>query len=392
MTAMAKKDGNADKTAFDPDKFMSKTELKAALAVAEGGAIPFAIAMTKDRQGLIWLARHGKPKAMRDALIDEAEKAGAELDDASVRHGRASVGAGSNLVTFKVIKEAPGALWAPIQKRLRTVGYGLLDIVTDTNVDNEADATDTAAAGAAPQSAASGAPAPEAPTPAAPAPAAPAQPPAADPAAALAGLRESYKKLLTAIPAVLAITPALKDNLVSIATAAKAALDRSDIDVARDLIATLDGEIHAAPTRADTTAPNATAIADKARMAWDACLSIAAREAGKLRAEITAAYSGHGFGAEVDAFFTSRIDPAIQRLEDSELVATLAAASRSADPQERRRLLADGVRIVETLQSMIDHDPVIARLDDNPFTSVAIARTAKATLGTLRKTLQSAVG
>jgi hypothetical protein len=202
------------------------------------------------------------------------------------------------------------------------------------------------------------------------------------------------------MPAVLKITPALKDNLVGIATAAKAALQGGKLDAAADLIETLDNELQAAPTQAQATpgtdadpaaaAAKAKAIAGKAQMAWGACLKIAAREIDKLRAEVTAAYSDHGFGAQVDTFFRSQVDPALQRLQNNDLAARLAEAAGNADVTAQRQSLAESIRIIESLEGLLATDKVLQKLDANPFTQLVVAKTASATLGTLKKSLQSA--
>jgi hypothetical protein len=406
MAAKAAKDDKKKPAAdVDPDDFMSKTDLKAALAVAEGGTpVPCALGMTRDkRHGLVMLAKRGRGKALAGDMEDTAEELDVELDTGSIRYGRASIDprTDANLVTFTVHKEAPGAMWAPIQKRMMKAGYGRINIVTNTALENEPD-DDAAATGPAATGPAATGPAATGPTATGPA----ATGAAAETAARIKDLSGTLAGLLKQIAAVLAIKPGLKENLVPIAAAARTALHEGQADIAADLIETLDDalktasapEAAAAPDAGGPSAggppsaagPNVKAIADKANMAWGAYLKIAAREVDKLRAEVTSVYRDHGFGAEVDKFFASQIDPAMKRLRDSELAAKLAAASSSADAAERRRLLAEGVTIVESLEGVVASDPVLKKLDDNPFTQLVIAKTATATLGTLKKTLQSA--
>lgn len=397
MAAKAAKDDKKKPAAeVDPDDFMSKTDLKAALAVAEGGTpVPCALGMTRDkRHGLVMLAKRGRGKALAGDMEDTAEELDVELDTGSIRYGRASIDPHANLVTFTVHKEAPGAMWTPIQKRMMKAGYGRINIVTNTALENEPD--DDAAA---PPTAGPTATGPTATGPTATGAAAGGT--AAETAARIKELSGTLAGLLKQIAAVLAVKPGLKENLVPIAAAARTALHEGQADIAADLIETLDDALKTASAPEAAAAPdaggppsaggsNVKAIADKANMAWGAYLKIAAREVDKLRAEVTSVYRDHGFGAEVDKFFASQIDPAMKRLQDSELAAKLAAASSSADAAERRKLLAEGVKIVESLEGVVASDPVLKKLDDNPFTQLVIAKTATATLGTLKKTLQSA--
>ncbi len=376
-TKAAKDDGKKAATEVDPDDFMSKADLKAALAVAEGGKpVPCALGMTRDkRHGLVLLAKRGRGKALMGDLQDTADELSIELDTGSLRYGRASIDPKDpHLVTFAVHKEALGAMWTPIQKRMAKVGYNRINFTTNTDLANEPEED---APGAAPPTGTADA-------------GQTAAPPAAATAARVKELAGTLAGLLKQIPAVLAITPSLKDNLIKIASAAKTALHEGQTDIAADLIDTLDDELKAAPTAADTTAPNTQIIAGKAQMAWTAYLRIAAREVDKLRTEIAAAYRDHGFGPEVDKFFAAQIDPALQRLQGSDLVAKLAEVASSADAAQQRQKLAEGIQIVETLQGLVASDPVLKKLDDNPFTSLVLAKTAAATLGTLKKTLQTA--
>jgi hypothetical protein len=127
-------------------------------------------------------------------------------------------------------------------------------------------------------------------------------------------------------------------------------------------------------------------------MAWGACLKIAAREIEKLRAEVVSAYSDHGFGAQVENFFRSQVDPALQRLQNNDLAARLAEAAGSTDVTAQRQSLAESIRIIESLENLLATDKVLQKLDANPFTQLVVGKTASATLGTLKKSLQSAVG
>ena len=429
-----KNDKKNTKTEVDPDDFMSKAELKAVLAVAEGGpGVPCALGMTRDKQfGFVMLAKRGRLKAVMDDMKDTAEELGVDLDLGALRYGRASVDPKTGII-FRVHKDPPSAMWTPIQRRMRQAGYGQILITTDLSLALEPDGAAAAPAGATPPSgtapsgtAPSGtAPSGTAPSGTAPSGTAPSAAPAADtvapgnptggnptasPAAPPAGdatlaaeqaarikeLTATLAGLLKQVAAALMVTPALKENLLPIAAAARTALHDGKPDIAADLIETLDDELKAAPTATDAAAgpaaaaPNVKSIADKAQMAWGAYLKIAAREVGKLRAEVTSAYRDHGFGGEVDNFFRNQIDPALGRLQDSDLAAKLAAASKSADAGEQRKLLAEGVKILENLEDLVASDPVLKKLDDNPFTDLVIAKTATATLGTLKKTLQTA--
>jgi hypothetical protein len=398
---MAKPDDKKDdkkgaKAAAGAEDIMSKGDIKAALALARRGSpANCAIGMTRDKEGIILLDKKIKGKKLRNQMKDVAAKRGIELDTTSIRFGKASVDTDTDatLVTFIVNKDAPGAMRMPLLSRLKEAGFSKIVIMTDPNLENEPEQDDpvpvapaTTGAEAAQPAAAAAAPKADA------AQAGGTQQGSgqedAEKAARLKQLTQTLGQLFQQIPAVLAITPTLKASLVPIAEAANTALRDGKADIAADLIETLADELKAAPTKDPS---NAKAIADKAQLAWDAYLKIAAREVEKLRAEVTSAYRDHGFGSEVDKFFKSQIDPALKRLESTELTTKLAAAGKSTDATERRKLLTEGVKIVEGLEGLVASDPVLKKLDDNPFTELVIAKTAAATLGTLKKTLQSAV-
>ena len=379
----AKKDGSdKDGAGKDPkhepgpDDIMPAAALKSTLAVAKRGEpVNCAIALTKDREAIVLVDKQRRHKQLLAEIKKKSAGIGLQLEATSLRSGHASVDTDrdAKLVTLTINKDASSATRMPLLERFKKAGFSKLEFVVDTKLDAESEEDEPAAGTPASQT------------------------------ALLKELTQGLAGLIRQIPAVAAAAAGSKNGLVALAETAKSALARGDAQRAKATMATLAGQLkeaspaaHPAASRAAeaagavSPAADTQAVATKAQLAWSACLKIAAREIEKLRAEVTSAYRDHGFGSEVDKFFQTQIDPALKQLQASELAAKLTAASRSASAAERRQLLQEGVRIVEGLESLVASDPVLKKLDNNPFTELVITKTAATTLGTLKKTLQSA--
>jgi hypothetical protein len=154
------------KAGVGPEPIMSVAELKPLLHLARRQAVNCAIAMGKDKQGIILLHRRTKPRKLLAELRRQAKAAGTELDPTSIRFGRASVDGASDsaMVTFTVNKPAPGPMRRALLEQVRPAGFQRCEIVVDekleSETDTEADEADDMAHGGPRPTDGSGAPAP----------------------------------------------------------------------------------------------------------------------------------------------------------------------------------------------------------------------------------------
>jgi hypothetical protein len=424
----AKKDDDDDKKKKKgaeqsvADKIMAAGVIRATMAKAKrGDPVNCAIAVTKDKEGVILVDKKRKGKKLFSELKGQAKDAGAEL--MTVRFGKAVIDPETDaaLVTFVVNKDAGGAMRKPILDRLKECGYTKVEFIVDANLESEpeedeaeeaagaaagaamggamegvAGAAEGAAAGAAAGAAmAEAAPAAaphaphEAPHEAHAAPAAPARP-QDQTGPVLKELMGRLTGLAGQLPATIAAAPDMKGTLVQMVEKAKTAIVGKMVEEAHAAVDALETHLKTAASQAAAGQGAAAQKLDTAHKAWEMFLTIADKQKDKLLAEVSSAYDGHGFGAEVEKFFKSQVEPAIAKLRQSDLPGKLAAAKKSADAAERRQLLSEGVEIVKRLQSTLSSDPVLTKLDNNPFTPLGIAKAGNATLVSLQKTLEAA--
>jgi hypothetical protein len=421
----AKKDDDDDKKKKKgaeqsvADKIMAAGVIRATMAKAKrGDPVNCAIAVTKDKEGVILVDKKRKGKKLFSELKGQAKDAGAEL--MTVRFGKAVIDPETDaaLVTFVVNKDAGGAMRKPILDRLKECGYTKVEFIVDANLESEPEEDEAeeaagAAAGAAmggamegvaegaAEGAAAGAAMAEAAPAAAPhapheapheahaAPAAPARP-QDQTGPVLKELMGRLTGLAGQLPATIAAAPDMKGTLVQMVEKAKTAIVGKMVEEAHAAVDALETHLKTAASQAAAGQGAAAQKLDTAHKAWEMFLTIADKQKDKLLAEVSSAYDGHGFGAEVEKFFKSQVEPAIAKLRQSDLPGKLAAAKKSADAAERRQMLSEGVEIVKRLQSTLSSDPVLTKLDNNPFTPLGIAKAGNATLQSLQKTLEAA--
>lgn len=134
MAFTAAKGGNAG-------ALMSAAELKPLLHVARQKPVNCAVAMSKDKVGLIVLHRRTKPKKLLAELKAQAKAGGITLDTTSLRFGHVSVDGASDsgMATFTVNKPAPGPMKRALLEQVRPAGLQRCEIVVDEGLENETD-------------------------------------------------------------------------------------------------------------------------------------------------------------------------------------------------------------------------------------------------------------
>ncbi len=138
-------------------------------------------------------------------------------------------------------------------------------------------------------------------------------------------------------------------------------------------------------------ADQALATIGKSSLVWDATRKHVEKQLGDLHKAMTEAYKGHGFGAELDKVFHSTVEPIITGFDDT-LSHKLMEVSRTTDAAARGPLLDEARQIIVRYETYLAGEPLLAKLDANPFIPMTIAKTLTASLEALNRSLASAAG
>ncbi len=155
------------------DSIMAADKMKPLLALSKREPVQAAIALTAEGDGVILLDKKAKPKKVMSMLRAEAVKAKLQLNNATLRFGRAEVDTDydSGMVRFFINKDAPGNMRIKLVEVVKRIPYQKVEINVDASLEDEPeedDGADAASAGA-PAAVAETVPAPPAPPLAAPA-------------------------------------------------------------------------------------------------------------------------------------------------------------------------------------------------------------------------------
>lgn len=130
-------------------------------------------------------------------------------------------------------------------------------------------------------------------------------------------------------------------------------------------------------------APKANpAVYAKARLAWIAARSKIEQDISRLRDALTAAYQGHGAMEDLEQAFQTKVEAVLNNLDHS-LDEKLDEVNKAADAAQHAKLVQEAKQIMQRYVTYVDSEPIIAKLDANPFVPVAIEKTLTATLSTL---------
>ncbi len=417
-----------------PDTGMDPVKMKAMLAASKREPVNCALGQTKTG-AVMMLDKQKGPKM----LLKELEKKFSDLK--APNWGTASVDVDEDpKLVILVLEKPPAGVAKKLKLTLKGTGFSKVEIrkpdgsvaekVGEVEGPDEADAAGApagpAAAGAASPDDAPAAGAPEAaadapdaaeaaPAPpaaeAAPAPpaapeppqaaAAPAPPSGPDPAALTRQLTDLVKQMVP----LLGADPARGASMKALATQAQGALKSGDVAAAQQAMADLKQAIAApaAPSppaagapappngaaangaAANGAAPNMAALG-KAKLVWGAARKKMESEVEKLHTEMAKHYKDHGFGAELDKVFSSKIEPIMSSLDES-LVHKLDEVTKNADPASHAKLVGEAKAIITKYEKFLASEPIIAKLDANPFVPLAIQKTLTATLEALSKTV-----
>jgi hypothetical protein len=73
---------------------------------------------------------------------------------------------------------------------------------------------------------------------------------------------------------------------------------------------------------------------------------------------------------------------------DHSLSEKLDEVNQTANPGDRARLVAEAQRIMQRYQDYLSSEPLIAKMDSNPFAPIAVHKTLTATLAALSKSVR----
>ena len=413
----------------DVDTGMDLAKMKQLLAVSKKQPINCAVGVTKT--GAVMLLDKIKPPK---SLVKDLEKKFKDMKTPNWGTAFVDTDEDPKLVIL-TLEKAPAGIGRKLKKTLKGTGFSKVEIrgedgsVAEQIGEEEEEGADAAggqtaaAAPAAPDAAASPDTA-AAETPAEPAPpaeaaapdasagaeAAPSETPPAAPAAAgpdAGALTRQLTNLVKQMVAIMGSDPARGQGLKALATQAQSALKAGDMEHAQSAIGDLETAIsqsssEPAPASADAgangaapaapaapanggapAAPNMAALG-KAKLAWSAARKKVESEVDKLHSEMTKHYKDHGFGGELDKFFAAKVEPVMTNLDES-LVKKLDEVTKNTDPAAHTKLVGEAKKIIKGYESYLAGEPIIKKLDDNPFVPLSIGKTLTATLEALSR-------
>jgi hypothetical protein len=423
--------------AAGPDAIMAPAEMKPILALSKRGTpISCAIALTKEKEGVILLHKKLKPKKLLAVLKKEAADAGLALETTTLRFGRAEVDVDVDpgLLTLIVNKDAPGVMRPKLLEQVRKAGYKAVEITIDSGLENEPEEEDQSAGlqdAAGPVDAAAavpGTPLPS-PRPAGPGPQPTAAPPSPPPSAVAtppppppggkqapadtAALTKELTTLAREMVEFITDNPAQRVTLVRLATEARISLEQGDLHKVRAGIEALrkalghpasagNGAVPAPPTSgqqpaaaaqsgqrppADGADPAMVQRLKKTSQVWDATIAKMTRDLDQLAKTVTAASKDHELGDSFEKEFQTVVEPLVKTV-DRQLSGLLHGAAEAGSAAEHQRLLTEARKAVGQLQKFVQSHPVIEHLDGNPFQDVAIGKTLSASLAAVSNTVR----
>lgn len=125
----------------------------------------------------------------------------------------------------------------------------------------------------------------------------------------------------------------------------------------------------------------------KSRMAWVATRAKVESDIARLHGALTSTYQGHGAAEHLEKAFQARVEVMLNALDHS-LAEKLDEVSQAADAGQRAQLVQEARQIMQRYESYLASEPLIAKLDANPFVPVAIEKTLTATLAALSKAVR----
>lgn len=381
-------------------------KMKPALMASKRAPVPFAFSVNKDDgEGVLWLLKKGKAKGALAKMKKEAKSAGITLDTSKTRFGMAEVDKEEDArrVVFRVNKDIGNAIRPKLLPLIKKCGLGSCSFTIDESLEDE-EFDESAPEESEEDDAPAAAPAAES-AEAAPAPAdaATAEPATAEASAAApeassdaAGMTKRLTGLVKRMMAVMGTKPAGADAMKTAAMAAQSAIKANDMDAAAASADTLERLLDAAdqagagagagqPGQAGGAKNGVgSPVFAKARTAWVATRQRVEADLDKLHEQLQATYKDHGVVADLETVFRSKVEPMMQTLDGS-LADKLDEIAQTTDPAAHAKLVGEARAIIGRFESYLGSEPMIAKLDQNPFVPLSIEKTLTASLTALSK-------
>jgi hypothetical protein len=123
----------------------------------------------------------------------------------------------------------------------------------------------------------------------------------------------------------------------------------------------------------------------KARLEWAIARSSARGNLERLQAGLRDALKGHPQATELNAAI-DKLGEAMVKL-DERLEDTLDNALNSSDPAKQAEFKQAALKIIAEYQTVADNDPILVRVDANPFMKVAVQSVLSDQLAAMAKEL-----
>lgn len=212
----------------------------------------------------------------------------------------------------------------------------------------------------------------------------------------LKSLSQRAQMLGGMVPGAIQKAPSLRDNLVKLTTEAIKMIKAGDAMSAALTLDVLEDELQ----RANDTAQGANAPAEprglpdaalttltKSKLAWRATRQAVEAQLDQLHKKMAEAYDGHGFAADLEKVFKSKVEPMLGKFDHS-LADVLDEVANAANPAAQAKLVTDAVKVIERYESFLASEPLIRQLDQNPFVPLRIETTLTKTLEALGKSVR----
>jgi hypothetical protein len=121
-------------------------------------------------------------------------------------------------------------------------------------------------------------------------------------------------------------------------------------------------------------------------LVWLAARKKVDGDINKLHDEFMGVLKDHAKADDIGSAFRKREGGVMDTLDES-LAHKLDEMAKNTDASQHPKLVQDAKQLIQNYQSFLANEPLIARLDNNPFTPLAIEKTMTATLSALDKAL-----
>ncbi|MCV2870227.1 hypothetical protein OEW28_16495 [Defluviimonas sp. WL0002] len=145
------------------------------------------------------------------------------------------------------------------------------------------------------------------------------------------------------------------------------------------------GQERVAPARPEGAGRVSFVELQKLRLSWDKCRKDVIRQVDSLEAKIVAHFKDAEDAREV-AETATKLQSVLENIDES-LLDTLDAALNADDPKERADLQREAGAITRDYIALLDSDPILLMIDDNPFQTTTVRAALRVALNDLRGVL-----